>query len=386
VKNVKSRLGLATFVLALVGTVLLTVGSRPVQAGNYKCASGSCWTSTFSGGCFHCLINPAPAYCSCSVHGTCPTASTLCGNCDLACSGTVVACSDKCPGCTLPFSCPPGKGSTASTSASSSAKAVPIRPTYSKWINSQSLLDGVSGASPLMKQLVLHMRDAQEQWGCGYVTGWVVDPDDPKHVQSKVVINSNEFGTTTFRVFNRSTNLDETLVVNAAEHLWQLRTVPSYASDTPQRTVIVAHGMLDESTPSSNASSVDNTKAVVPIQPTYSQWINSQPLLDGVSAVSPLMRELVLHMRQSKEEWGVSYSTGLVVNPDDPKHVQSKVVIHSNEFGITTFTIFDQANDRDETLIVHAAKNMWQLRTLPSYAPATPQPAVVLASGTLDGK
>jgi hypothetical protein len=76
----------------------------------------------------------------------------------------------------------------------------------------------------------------------------------------------------------------------------------------------------------------------------------------------------------------------LVVNPDDPKHVQSKVVIHSNEFGITTFTIFDQANDRDETLIVHAAKNMWQLRTLPSYAPATPQPAVVLASGTLDGK
>ena len=42
-KNVKSRLGLAMFVLALVGTVLLTVGSRPVQAGNYKCASGSCW-------------------------------------------------------------------------------------------------------------------------------------------------------------------------------------------------------------------------------------------------------------------------------------------------------------------------------------------------------
>src|SRR5580692_1699552 len=97
--------------------------------------------STFSGGWFHCLINPAPAYCSSSVHGTCPTASTLCGNCDLARSGTVVACSDKCPGCTLPVSCPPGKGSTARASASSSAKVVPIQPTYWAWINSQSLLD-----------------------------------------------------------------------------------------------------------------------------------------------------------------------------------------------------------------------------------------------------
>jgi hypothetical protein len=227
------------------------------------------------------------------------------------------------------------------------------------------------------------MRETTEQWGCSYVTGFVVDPDDVEHLQSKVIIRSNEFGITTFTIFNRSTGQDESLVVDAANNMWKLRTEPSYASSTPAIGAIVAHGGLDESPES--MSIIKNTM-VAPIQPTLSKWIGSQPLLDGVAAVSPLMKQMILHMREAEDQWGTSYLTGLVVDPNDGKHVQSKVIIRSNEFGITTFMIFNRSTNRDETLVIHAAKNMWQLRAGPSYAPATPEPLLIVAKGTLDGK
>jgi hypothetical protein len=183
------------------------------------------------------------------------------------------------------------------------------------------------------------MRETTEQWGCSYVTGFVVDPDDVEHLQSKVIIRSNEFGITTFTIFNRSTGQDESLVVDAANNMWKLRTEPSYASSTPAIGAIVAHGGLDESPES--MSIIKNTM-VAPIQPALSKWIGSQPLLDGVAAVSPLMKQMILHMREAEDQWGTSYLTGLVVDPNDGKHVQSKVIIRSNEFEITTFTIFNR--------------------------------------------
>ncbi len=385
-KNARARLALAMFALALVGSemLFLMVAARPVQASAFLFSSGSGYTAIFSGQCFHCLINPPSAYCSCSAPGKCATAATVCGNCDLLCGGTVLACNGKCPGCNLPFNCPPAKGSTRSTSTPTvgGAKVVAIQPTYSKWIRSQSLLDGLSAASPLMTQLVLHMRDAEEQWGCSYLTGWVVDPGDSKHVQSKLIIDTDEFGTTTFSIINRSTDRDEILTVQPAGNTWQLRTTPSYLSNSPLPGLTVASGLLDEGAQSGGALTVDNHK-VVPIEPAYSKWIRSRPLLEGVSAASPLMRQLVLHMQDAKDQWGMSYSTGWVVDPDDPKHLQSKAIIHSNEFGITTFTVVNRLNDRDEILTVHPAKNMWQLRSAPSYAPATPQSLLVVARGQL---
>lgn len=370
------------------GTALLwTVGNTPVEAGGYICGSGECFTSIFSGKCFHCLVNPAPAYCSCTVVGSCPQAVTLCGNCSLACNGTVIECTDRCPGCSIPYTCGGGP-KTGTTNASTPNDTIPtrIRPTFSQWINSQSLLAEVSATSPLMKQLLLHMRQVKKQWGCDYIVGLVVDPNDPGHLQSKLIIHSNEAGVTVFTIFNRSTDQDEILVVDGVRNTWNLSNQPSYASETPAARAIVASGTLSKAPSGSerDRSSIDNA-ATTPIHPTFSQWIESQYLLDGVSAFSPLMKQVLLHMRESKEEWDSSYITGLVVDPSDPRHLQSKLIIHSNEAGISTFTIFNRSTSQDEILIVHGPKNMWNFRILPSYASSTRQSATVVAHGSLDG-
>lgn len=376
----KAKIVIVAFAVMLIicAGVLLTIGAPPVEAGNFLCGSGECHTRVFSGKCFYCLVSPPPAFCSCSATGTCPQAATLCGNCDQACNDTVIACTDKCPGCTHPFNCSVARGNG---SASSALNILPTQPTFSAWINSESLLDGVSTTSPLMRQLLLHMRQAKEQWGCSYITGLVVNPNDPSHVQSKAYVHSNEYGVTTFTIFNRSTNQDEVLVVSEPQNSWQLRAEPSFASATPQSVTVLAGGNLDM-----RSGSVAITNNATPVQPTFSAWINSEPLLDGVSAASPLMTQVLLHMRAAKEEWSSSYITGLVVDPADPQHLQSKVIIDSNEYGTTTFTIVNRSTGRDETLIVHAARNMWQLRAEPSYASVKPASAVILAKGVLDGR
>ncbi len=76
----------------------------------------------------------------------------------------------------------------------------------------------------------------------------------------------------------------------------------------------MAKGTLHEGPVSSTSASMIDNEMIVPIHPSLSQWIDSQSLLDGVSAFSPLMKQILLHMRQAKEEWDTSYITGLVVD------------------------------------------------------------------------
>jgi len=239
------KVTLLAILLAIVSTTLLIISTEPVvptaQAGAFVCPSGECWTSVFGrDGCFHCLINPAPARCSCSQGppSSCPASTTQCGNCSDSQSCGIV-CSSRCPGCNS--ICQPGGPGTKPLI--DNTMVTPIQPTFAEWVNSQSLLDGVS-AFPLIRQMVLHMRQVKEQWGCSYLTGLVVDPNDPQHVQSKVIVHSNEFGVTTFTIFNRSTNQDEILIVHGARNMWQLRTEPSYASKTPVGATILAEGKL----------------------------------------------------------------------------------------------------------------------------------------------
>ena len=93
--------------MLIAGALLITLFVVPasVKAGDYECPGG-CSTFVYSGKCYHCLINPAPAACSCTLGppASCPGGAILCGSCGLECG--VDACSDKCPGCRLPFSCP----------------------------------------------------------------------------------------------------------------------------------------------------------------------------------------------------------------------------------------------------------------------------------------
>lgn len=363
--------------------VLLALSAIPASAGGYKCTSGECWTTIQTNqGCLKCVINPAPAYCSCSTLGSCPQVSTQCGNGSTECGNIV--CSDVCPGCRIPFTCPPGSRTTPAGYAFDFIRVPPVQPTFATWINSQSLLDGVSSASPLMAKVVLHMRDVKEQWACSHLVGLVVDLDSPSHLQSKLIVHSNERGITTFTIFNDSTGQDEILSVNGLGNSWTLSTNPSYASETATSATTLAEGSLNENSVASSSLASSGGTTVAPIHPTISKWIGSKSLLDGVSAVSPLMKQVLLQTRQDRESWDSSYLTGLVIDPNDSKHLQSKFVIHSTEAGITIFTIINRSTGRDEILVVHGPKDMWSMRTQPSFASASPQSPEIVGHGNLN--
>lgn len=211
--------------MLIAGALLISLFVVPatVKAGDYECPGG-CSTSVYSGKCFHCLVNPAPAYCSCALGppASCPASTILCGNCGSECG--VDACSDKCPGC-LPFSCPPvvPPGGNAASSPSKVAPPTPSEKalTIAAWVRSQSLMDGVSSHSHLMREMLLSLRNMPPaSLDCAHLTALLIDPEDPQPMQMKAFIQTSDKDVTLITIINRATEQDETLFVHPSKSMW----------------------------------------------------------------------------------------------------------------------------------------------------------------------
>jgi len=113
------------------------------------------------------------------------------------------------------------------------------------WTKSQSLLDGISNF-PLTMQLVRALQDAAdpELSPCSNESALVMDPQNPRHLQSKAFIYTTGAGVTTLTAINRTTEQDEILVVRPSVGTWAFHTQPSYAQKKPTPASNVLEGSL----------------------------------------------------------------------------------------------------------------------------------------------
>ncbi len=139
--------------LALAGASILVSAPQVAEADLGICPS--CWTDILANGCFKCVINPAPAYCSRSTKGTCPQVVTTGGYCHGAsnCGGNY--CNDVCPGCCKN----PGNGNCCAAAG----KVAEAKPVIGAWVSNVDITESAKAASPLMSKVLAHLQQMSDR-------------------------------------------------------------------------------------------------------------------------------------------------------------------------------------------------------------------------------
>lgn len=197
------------FLLLLLGCPLV------VYAGVAHCPY--CQTTVWQDGCAKCVINPAPAYCTCVLGpGSCPQSTTLCGSCDGSYPGGGSYCSEQCG-----YPCKniiPGSP-TLSTSSSPTDDESTIRPDFGDWVNNADVKKAIAQLSPKMGLAVAHLSVVSGK--CTYRTGQVRDPDTGNIVKMTIAMDSSS-KTLNIELFDPKTLEEQDLVIHNVTRHWGL--------------------------------------------------------------------------------------------------------------------------------------------------------------------
>ena len=210
---------------------VLVLAPHSAEAGLGICPN--CWTDILRNGCLTCVINPAPAYCSCSTVGTCPQVATNCGNChgSSSCGGSY--CSEVCPGCCKN----PGGGNCCLAPG----KAVEMKPVIGSWISNANIVESAKATSPLISKVLVHLQQLSDrERACTNLQGRVYDRQTNEI--SKLSIITNPGGITTVTVYTRSLDQEDTLIVHPAEGRWALSRASNVLEPTPGPIATLGQG------------------------------------------------------------------------------------------------------------------------------------------------